>query len=172
MMTRIGLTIVVAAAVSCSAALAQERVSFQETRIESSRLNTRGEVWPRSVLVFAAAGGDLLLDPEAVAALRDRAAPLSVHRLDDLVKAEAALSEGIPKHDVRAAAELIAERLEAGEPGNEVLRRIWLGVLLAQQMRIDRLPAVVFDGNEVVYGTRTLGEAISRYQAAHEGGRP
>jgi integrating conjugative element protein (TIGR03757 family) len=46
------------------------------------------------------------------------------------------------------------------------------GLAKAMQYGIDRYPAVVFDGQAVVYGVTDLQAAIGHYQTWRAGGRP
>ena len=89
----------------------------------------------------------------------------TIYRLDALARAEAHLSEGLPVDEQAALAQAKARLatqpdlndmlLEAGEG----LTRAWL------DYGLDRYPAIVFDGRQVIYGITDLAVARRLYEA-------
>ena len=83
-----------------------------------------------------------------------------VHVLDgDSIQAER-LGADLPADPVRAAA-VMKSRLDSADGANalEAMRRAAEGRALAGRLGIRKLPAIVFDRREVVYGVRDVAEA-------------
>ena len=94
-------------------------------------------------------------------------ADVTVYRLDGLALAQDQLSEGLPS-DPEEAGRIAAQRLDAQPMLNEQMMRAGQGLTLAHlQYRLDRYPAVVFDGTTVTYGVTDLAIAYRLYEA-HE----
>lgn len=94
-------------------------------------------------------------------------ADVTVYQLDGLALAQDQLSEGLPS-DPEEAARIAAQRLDAQPILNEQMMRAGQGLTLAHlQYRLDRYPAVVFDGAAVIYGVTDLAIAYRLYEA-HE----
>jgi len=55
---------------------------------------------------------------------------------------------------------------------SDSLRQSAVGLAKAMQYGIDRIPAVVFDGQAVVYGVTDISAALAHYQAWQSGKRP
>lgn len=88
---------------------------------------------------------------------------LQVYNLYGLAEVEAALSNNLPSEPVAARAEALRRiaRLASGEM--EAGRRAASGLAKAQQYGIDRYPAVVINGEAIVYGLTDINEALRRY---------
>ncbi|AHK80127.1 hypothetical protein M911_14315 [Ectothiorhodospira haloalkaliphila] len=91
--------------------------------------------------------------------------PIQVFDLGAAERFEDQLSEGLSADPATAQAQ-VRERLQALGPGIEArLREAFGGLVRADQLGIDRLPAVVFDdGQAVVYGVTDLPTALSHYR--------
>ncbi len=91
-------------------------------------------------------------------------AAVVTHTLDDVRSAEDALSAGMPTDPAKAEA-WFSKRLNQGDTQKfmEQVTQGYDALLAALEHRIDRLPAVVFDGKYVVYGEDTI-EALRIYR--------
>jgi integrating conjugative element protein (TIGR03757 family) len=92
-------------------------------------------------------------------------ADVTVYRLDGLAQAQDQLSEGLPS-DPTEASRIAAQRLDAQPMLNEQMMQAGQGLTLAHlQYRLDRYPAIVFDGETVIYGVTDLAVAYRLYEA-------
>jgi len=93
---------------------------------------------------------------------------VTVYWIDGIARAQASLAKDLP-NDERAAARIAGERLDAGreaytEPMMQAAQGLAKAVLTYQ---LDRYPAVVFDGETVLYGVTDLGVARRLYEQHH-----
>ena len=132
------------------------------TLLLSAAVSASDMASPSSVDVFThSKGSDMritrlqLVLPEAV---------ITTHTLDDVRSAEDALSVGMPADPAKAEA-WFSQRLAQGDTQKlmEQVTRGYDALLAALEHRVDRLPAVVFDGKYVVYGEDTI-EALRIYR--------
>lgn len=89
---------------------------------------------------------------------------IEVYEVDGIERFEALLSMQLPL-DPEAAKRLAQERLgqsDVSRPNDA--HRAAIGLLKAAEYGIDRYPAIVFDGQAVVYGVTDLGEALHLYE--------
>ncbi|MGH8567319.1 MAG: TIGR03757 family integrating conjugative element protein [Gammaproteobacteria bacterium] len=87
-----------------------------------------------------------------------------VYNLDLPARIEAELSARLPR-DREAAAQLASVELQgAWRKSAETLTHAYQGLLKARQYGLQKLPAVVFDGQAVVYGVIDLEQALGDYQ--------
>ena len=92
-------------------------------------------------------------------------AQVSVYRIDGLALAQDHLSEGLPG-DEEAAATLAAARLATRPDLKDQMMAAGEGLALCHlQYRLDRYPAIVFDGSTVIYGVTDLAVAKRLYEA-------
>ena len=99
----------------------------------------------------------------------DRAPPstatVATYQLDDLGRFESSLSEELPTDVAAAKIEALHKIQKLTEAHIMPLRNTALGLAKAVQYGIDRYPAIVFDGEAVVYGVTDLSEAADHYEA-------
>lgn len=93
-------------------------------------------------------------------------AELQVYRLDGLVLAQQRLSRGLP-NDEKKAARIAGERLEAqkAELGAQMMEAGEGLVQAFLNYKLERYPAIVFDGEAVIYGITDLAVARRLYAA-------
>lgn len=97
---------------------------------------------------------------------REVFADVTVYQLDGLTLAQDQLSEDLPS-DPEAASRTAAQRLDAQPNLNEQMMQAGQGLTLAHlQYRLDRYPAIVFDGAKVIYGITDLAIAYRLYEAS------
>jgi integrating conjugative element protein (TIGR03757 family) len=123
---------------------------------------------PVRIEVFTA--GDLPIQPPVSDGV-PLPTPIEVYEIDAIASLESALSKKLPA-DPDGAQRLVRKRLGqvVDRSRLEHARRSATGVLNAAEYGIDRYPAVVFDGDAVVYGVTDLGEALRHYRK-WKGGR-
>jgi integrating conjugative element protein (TIGR03757 family) len=95
-----------------------------------------------------------------------------VYNLDLPALIEAELSTRLPR-DSEIAAQLASAELQgaAWRKSAETLTHAYQGLLKARQYSLETLPAVVFDGQAVIYGITDLSQALSHYRRWQVGGR-
>ena len=94
-----------------------------------------------------------------------------VYNLDLPALIEAELSTRLPQ-DREAAAQLASAELQgAWRKSAETLTHAYQGLLKARQYSLQKLPAVVFDGQAVVYGITISSQALSHYRRWQVGAR-
>ena len=90
---------------------------------------------------------------------------LQVYELNGIQQVEAELSRDLtanPDHSERLALQHIQS---LSDQARGCMQRSAVGLARAMQYGIDRYPAIVFDGQAVVYGVTDLQVAIAYYQA-------
>ena len=89
---------------------------------------------------------------------------VQVYRLDGIERLESALSRDLPA-DLGSASRVALDRIQQlDRQTTEHLERSALGLAKTVQYGIDRVPAVVFDGEVVVYGVTDLRQALDHYR--------
>lgn len=97
-------------------------------------------------------------------------ADLKVYRLDGLVLSQKRLSAGLPNNE-KQAAKIAGERFEALR-STLAPQMMEAGEGLVQAFltyKLDRYPAIVFDGKAVIYGVTDLAIARRLFEAASPG---
>ncbi|MBW9256636.1 MAG: TIGR03757 family integrating conjugative element protein [Candidatus Thiodiazotropha sp. (ex. Lucinisca nassula)] len=94
-----------------------------------------------------------------------------VYRLDGIRRTEAKLSEGLPA-DPEQSKRLVQQRFQQLRQKDRTrMQRAAMGLAKAMQYGVDRYPAIVFDGQAVVYGVTDVQTAITHYQAWRREGK-
>ena len=114
-----------------------------------------------SVEVFKASGKLLAQASQG----RLRAAKITTYMLDGLDRFESSLSEGLPADVDVAKTEALRRIQQLDEARMARAKNTAFGLAKAVQYGIDRYPAIVFDGEAVVYGVTDLAEAVDHYEA-------
>ena len=118
------------------------------------------EVTPIRIEVFTA--GDRPIRPPAsddIASLP----PIELYEIDGIAQFEAELSDGLADNP-ETARRLAQERFgQIDRSRLDVARRSAAGLINAGEYGVDRYPAIVFDGDAVVYGITDIGEALRHY---------
>ncbi len=101
-----------------------------------------------------------------------KAGRVEVYEIDGIERFEAELSRGLPA-DVDAAEQMAQESIgQLNEGQLRRVRRAARGLAKAMQYGIDRYPAIVLDGQAVMYGVTDLTEALDRYRRWQEASGP
>ncbi len=89
---------------------------------------------------------------------------IEVYALDGIERFEAILSERLPT-DRNAARRAALKRVSQVDAVRiEEAQRAAVGLVRAAEYGIDGYPAIVFDGQAVVYGITDIGEALRHYR--------
>lgn len=102
----------------------------------------------------------------------DKETEFHVYELDGIQRIEAKLSEGLTA-DLEQAKHLAMQRIQQlDQVSRAQMQQAAIGIAKAAQYGVDRYPAIVFDGEVVIYGVTDLREALQRYRQWREGRRP
>jgi len=96
---------------------------------------------------------------------RLQTATLMTYHVDGLERFDSRLSEGLPADPKAAKAEALRRVQQLDDARMTLAKNAAIGLAKAVQYGVDRYPAVVFDGQVVVYGLTDLVEALDRYDA-------
>ncbi len=95
-----------------------------------------------------------------------------VYRLDGIHRLEQSLSQGLSR-DPTAAQAAVRARLSQRDPAlMDTVRQTAVGLMKLIEYRIDRYPAIVFDGQAVVYGVIPPTEGLRYYRQWRDGTAP
>jgi len=94
---------------------------------------------------------------------------LHVYELDGIQRIEAKLSKGLTADPEQSKRVVLQRFQQLHEEDRAQMQRAAMGLAKAMQYGIDRYPAIVFDGEVVVYGVTDIREALHRYQQWREG---
>jgi len=91
------------------------------------------------------------------------------YHLDRIKLLQQALSQGLPS-DPKAAKQQVLLRLQSMDSAlSHQLEHAGNGLAQAMAYGIDRMPAVVFDGQAVVYGVTDIEDALLHYRQWRDG---
>lgn len=96
---------------------------------------------------------------------RLRTATITTYAVDGLERFESGLSEGLPGGPEVAKAEALRRIQRLDDARMVPAKNAAFGLAKAVQYGVDRYPAIVFDGDVVVYGVTDLVEAVDRFEA-------
>ena len=94
---------------------------------------------------------------------------LHIYELEGILRLEAQLSKGLAA-DREQARRVVLQRLQPlDEASRAQMQRAATGLARAVQYRVDRYPAIVFDGQAVIYGVTDVQVALAHYKAWQTG---
>ncbi len=97
---------------------------------------------------------------------------LQVYHLNVIQLVEVELSSNLPT-DPKQSKQITLQRIQQlDEQVTSAIQSTALGLAKAAQYGIDRYPAIVFDGQVVVYGITDLEAALQHYRAWQTGSQP
>ena len=97
---------------------------------------------------------------------------LQVFELDGIQLAESELSKNLTT-DPAQSKEILLQRIQdMDEHTRKRMQRSAIGLARAMQYGIDRYPAIVFDGQIVIYGVNDINEALMQYQSWQTENKP
>ena len=117
-----------------------------------------GELTPERIDLFVLEGAQL-------SAEHADQLPVAIHEVDAAMRWEHQVSARLPhdENQARKAADHLYRNLHQSD--RDRLVQGWQALLLAHRTGIDRVPAVVFDGEAVVYGTTNLKQATTLWRS-------
>ena len=125
-----------------------------------------------SVEVFTTADREVQWELEAETKAADRSIDFQVYKLDGIQQFETQLSSNLPT-DPDHSKQIALQRIQQlDEQTMAVVQNAAVGLAKAMQYGVDRYPAIVFDGESVVYGLTDLSSALDHYRTWRVGGRP
>ena len=95
----------------------------------------------------------------------DPALQINVAEVDSIARFEGTLSAQLPAEPERAQREVLRRLAALQQASVPSLQRAAMGLALASELGIDRIPAMVFDRAAVVYGEVDMEDALRRYRA-------
>ena len=95
-----------------------------------------------------------------------------VYEIDGIQTVERDLSLDLPTVPQQSKPIVLQRIQNLDEPTRSSMRAAATGLAKTMQYRIDRFPAIVFDGRAVVYGVTNVREAYALYQAWRSGDKP
>jgi len=131
-----------------------------------------GAEWPRRIDVFM--DGRVPIVGESVVNEQAGRAAIELQRyaVDGIQAIEAALSNNLPTDPDRSR-RIALQRLQRLDDAAGVrMKGTAVGLAKAVQYGVDRYPAVVFDGQSVVYGVNDLTVALNHYRKWQAGRQP
>jgi len=97
---------------------------------------------------------------------------IQVYALDGIQRFEAKLSSDLPT-DPDQSKQIALQRIQQlDEQTMAAVQNAAVGLAKAMQYDINRYPAIVFDGEAVVYGLTDLSSALDHYRTWRVGARP
>ena len=88
----------------------------------------------------------------------------TVYRLDALKNVEAAINQRLPKTEAQAREYFRVHQAEIKKQITPHVLSAANGIALARHYKIDRLPAIVVDGSNVIYGVPDVPQALALVQ--------
>ncbi|MCP5443377.1 MAG: TIGR03757 family integrating conjugative element protein [Chromatiaceae bacterium] len=125
-----------------------------------------------SVEVFTTADREVQWELEDETKAADQNIDLQVYKLDGIQRFETLLSNNLPA-DPDHSKQIALQRIQQlDEQTMAAVQSAAVGLAKAMQYGVDRYPAIVFDGEAVIYGLTDLRIALNHYQAWRVGARP
>jgi integrating conjugative element protein (TIGR03757 family) len=92
----------------------------------------------------------------------------TLYEIDRISRLQSELSQGLPK-DPEQAKQLVLQRFQSLDANvKHQLENAAKGLEKAKRYGLDRSPAMVFDGQAVIYGVSDVDEALERYMRWRE----
>ncbi len=100
-----------------------------------------------------------------------RESELYVYELDGIQRIEAKLSKSLTANPEKSKRIVLQRIQKLNDRARARMQRTAMGLAKAVQYGIDRYPAIVFDGEVVIYGMTDIRAALRQYQQWREGGK-
>ncbi|MEW8332049.1 MAG: TIGR03757 family integrating conjugative element protein [Candidatus Thiodiazotropha sp.] len=94
-----------------------------------------------------------------------------VYELDGIRRTEAKLSEGLPADPEQSKRVVLQRFQQLSDEDRTRMQRAAAGLAKAMQYGVDRCPAIVFDGQAVVYGVTDVQSALGYYRVWRREGK-
>ena len=122
------------------------------------------EVHPHLVEVFTTADAHIAGEAGINSQVLRGEKELHVYELDGIRRTEAKLSEGLPADPEQSKRVVLQRFQQLSEEDRTRIQRAAMGLAKATQYGVDRYPAIVFDGQAVVYGVTDVQIALAHYR--------
>ena len=131
------------------------------------------ERYPRHIEVFTTTDTQMTGTPPSPVTSPDRSEiELQRYELDGIQRFEAQLSSNLPA-DPNQSKQIALQRIQQlDEQATTAIQNAAVGLAKAMQYGVDRYPAIVFDGDMVVYGLTDLSTALDHYRTWRARVRP
>ncbi|MEW8357398.1 MAG: TIGR03757 family integrating conjugative element protein [Candidatus Thiodiazotropha sp.] len=96
---------------------------------------------------------------------------LQIYELDGVQHIEAKLSKGLPADPEQSKRVVLHRFQQLSEEDRARMLRAAVGLAKAMQYGVDRYPAIVFDGQAVVYGVTDVQSALAHYRVWRREGK-
>ncbi len=126
---------------------------------------------PHLVEVFITADSQITRDV-ALSWVSSDVIDLQVYELDGIQRVETQLSEGLTADPEQSKAVVLQRFQHLNEEDRAQMQQAAIGLAKAVQYGVDRYPAMVFDGEGVIYGVTDIHQAMTRYKQWREGLQP
>ncbi|MCG7977147.1 MAG: TIGR03757 family integrating conjugative element protein [gamma proteobacterium symbiont of Clathrolucina costata] len=93
------------------------------------------------------------------------------YELDGIRRTEEKLSEGLPADPEQSKRVVLQRFQQLSEEDRTRMQRAATGLAKVMQYGVDRYPAIVFEGQAVVYGVTDVQTAITHYRAWRREGK-
>ncbi len=94
-----------------------------------------------------------------------------VYELDGIRRTEAKLSEGLPADPEQSKRVVLQRFQQLSEEYRARMQHAATGLAKAMQYGVDRYPAIVFDGQAVIYGVTDVQIALAHYRTWRREGK-
>ncbi len=130
------------------------------------------EWYPRRIEVFTTTDTQVTGTPSLVTSPDRPEIEVLSYELDGIQQSETQLSSNLPT-DPNQSKQIALQRIQQlDEQATTAIQNAAVGLAKAMQYGIDRNPAIVFNGQVVVYGVTDLKVALGHYRIWREGARP
>ena len=127
---------------------------------------------PQLIEVFASTDLPITVGAAINADVASSKNDLQIYELDGIQRIEAKLSKDLSA-DPEQSKRIVLQRLQKlGAADRAQMQRAAMGLSKVVQYGVDRYPAIVFDGQMVVYGVTDLEAALQYYRAWRTGSQP
>ncbi|MCG8047508.1 MAG: TIGR03757 family integrating conjugative element protein [Candidatus Thiodiazotropha endolucinida] len=131
-----------------------------------------GSNLPHVIEVFTSAKYPLVDTEAKESGSQLRGLEITVYEIDGIQSIERSLSLDLPADPEQSKLMALQRIQHLDEQTRSKMQSAAQGLAKAIQYGIDRYPAIVFDGQAVVYGVTDLQAALANYQKGQTGGQP
>ena len=96
---------------------------------------------------------------------------LQIHKLDTIKRLNGELSQGLSANRVKAKRQVLQRMQKLSKGTRDQLEQSAMSLAKAVQLGVGQYPAIVFDGEFVVYGLTDLSIALTHYRHWQQGQR-
>jgi integrating conjugative element protein (TIGR03757 family) len=135
--------------------------------VDTALANQRGPNPPHIIEVFTSAKYPIA----KLAGSNLQGSEITVYEIDGIQSVERDLSLNLSADPQQSKQSALQRIQDLDDQARVRMQRSAIGLAMAMQYGIDRYPAIVFDGQAVVYGITDLQAALAHYHAWRTGGQ-